>query len=178
MRKINLSQLTSLPSFSQNVSEFYKEAAICALTICGHKKGVQVKIFGVLEEKIELFWTDDIGEGVAKGWKDEAELVEYGATGIALLLLLNLTDYTIFERSPKGTRADFWVGKINEDGEEELTGLLEISGMKKETPNNRINARLNKRIKRMEESPFRTIPFYVFIIEFTAPKVKYHKNER
>ncbi|HFA52169.1 MAG TPA: hypothetical protein ENJ95_24390 [Bacteroidetes bacterium] len=117
-------------------------------------------------------------EDASKSWQDEDELVEYGAKAIALLLIEKFTEYKEFQRSAKGTGADFWIGETDEKGFVNYMALLEVSGMKKETSDNRINARINNRIKRLEKMAHKNIPYYIVVVEFASPKSKISKNEK
>ncbi|MCG8585560.1 MAG: hypothetical protein MI757_12690, partial [Pirellulales bacterium] len=44
-------------------------------------------------------------------WNDEEYTTEQAAYGVSLLLIQHLTDFTVIERSPRGTGFDYWLGK-------------------------------------------------------------------
>ena len=93
---------------------------------------------------------------------------EHGAYGVAILLVLALTEYTIIERSRKGTGFDFWLG--NNKNEENLfqgKSRLEVSGIRRGD-----RQVISERIKRkriqigMGDGK---LPGIVVVVEFSMP---------
>ena len=74
----------------------------------------------------------ELSQELKTTWSDEQELVEFAAVGIALPLALLLTSYTDTQRAEKGSRADFQLGRKDENGLPILEVLLEVSGIYKE----------------------------------------------
>lgn len=50
--------------------------------------------------------------------------------------------------------------------------LLEISGLFRETDNNRVSSRVGVKIKQVQQSPLNFLPSFVIVTEFSIPKGK------
>lgn len=65
MRKLNLDDLKNgQPGISPDVANFLTEAAIVCLIKNGHKSGVELKVEGFFEEKIQLIWSKEPDEQI------------------------------------------------------------------------------------------------------------------
>lgn len=65
-------------------------------------------------------------------WNDQEYTTEQAAYGIALLLLSKLTEFTVVERSRKGTGFDYWLGKPTDSSDLpfQKSMRLEVSGIR------------------------------------------------
>jgi hypothetical protein len=103
-------------------------------------------------------------------WNDEQYTTEQGAYGVAFLLILSLTDYTVIERSRKGTGFDYWLGK-KEDQKDlpfKNSARLEVSGIRNGDVS-KVNSRTLKKLKQVEPTDKTMLPAYIVIVEFNAP---------
>jgi hypothetical protein len=93
------------------------------------------------------------------------EATEYGACAIAILLVLDLTEFTVIERSRKGTGFDYWLGD-----EENLfqQARLEISGILKGSRND-IAHRVDEKRRQTARAGHSKTPAYVCAVEFGGP---------
>jgi len=106
-----------------------------------------------------------------RSWKDKKEATEFGACGIAILIILDLTDYTVVSRSSTDTGIDYWLGtEENEDDPPSYINKarLEVSGILKGN-NNDIQARVRKKLKQVEPSDDTALPAYIVVVEFSKP---------
>jgi hypothetical protein len=103
-------------------------AAVC-LETQRHNSGVSLTVDGDYTGNFSLTW-DQLTEQHFRTCADIQEATEYGACGVAVLVIRETTGKTILERSAKGTGFDFWVGE-EEDAELPFQGMtrLEISGI-------------------------------------------------
>ena len=110
MRKLNLNNLKEgIGGLTEAFGSFLAEAAMVCLET-NHQKGKAIlKVEGDFKENFEINWTGKLTEEVRNSWHDKKEATEYGATAIALLLLLELTDYDRFKRTRGGT--DYMISK-------------------------------------------------------------------
>jgi len=112
-------------------------------------------------------------------YNDEEFATELGAYGVAFLLILDLTDYTIIKRSRRGTGFDYWLGKA-ENGEElpfQNKERLEVSGIRS-GDNSRVKSRVNKKLKQVQASNATALPAFIVVVEFSAPLSQMVRNER
>lgn len=64
-------------------------------------------------------------------WNDEEFTTEQAAYGIAFLIIRELTDLTVIERSRKGTGFDYWLGTTTDEGQPFKNKVrLEVSGIR------------------------------------------------
>lgn len=173
METININQLEiGLPGITKKGGGYFFEATVYCLELAGHQSGVSFFVETDKITKYQLIWEGDLEEEVATTWNDKQVLTEHGAMGLALLLVLELTDYSFFKRSRKGTGGDFLLGKKIKNNLPILDGILEISGIDKETPTNKIEYRVNEKIKRFKKLKVMNPYSYIIVIEFNTPKAK------
>lgn len=174
MLEINLDELRKgLPGFTSIASSYLAEAATYCLNISGHKTGVNLTLeVGDEKKDVIVNWYSALPQDVESTWQDEQELVEYAAVGIALPLVLTLSEYTDVQRARKGSGVDFWLGQKDENGFPILEALLEISGILKKNSRNTVTARLQQKIRQARRSPYKNIPVYIVVIEFSIPMAK------
>ncbi len=177
MFRIDIDELRKgFPGFTPVAGSYLAEAAIYCLEYSGHESGTELNLH--LEgddELVPLIWHSKLPSDAASTWKDEQELVEYAAVGIALPLILNLTEYSEVQRARKGSGVDYWLGRKDERGFPILEALLEVSGILKESRGNSLNARVQKKKQQVKQSPYKNLPVYVIVVEFSTPKAKLNK---
>jgi len=119
----------------------------------------------------EIVWTGKVTEQIKKTWNDTQEMTEYGASGVAILLILKLTKYTVIERSRKGTGFDYWLGDKNSLLPFQSSARLEVSGILK-GDNTIFNSRVKQKLKQTFPTDSTNLPAYVVVVEFGLPKAK------
>ena len=178
-RKLNLDILKKgLPGVSKAMGAILAEAAMVCLAKNGHHSSIEMKVTGDFEETFEVIWSDKVNIVIDGTWQDLKEATEFGATGIALLLIDKLTEYHAFERS-KGEAFDYYLKKnfvnYQQNKKEGDIALLEISGIWEEKKGNTINRRINLKKKQVQNIPI-DMDIYILVTEFSFPKVKIIKK--
>ena len=85
------------------------------------------------------------------------------------MLALHQTDYTVIERSRKGTGFDYMLG----DRQEPFfipKARLEVSGIMHETDGNTVEQRFRQKSKQTLKTDTTRLPAYVAVVEFSKPK--------
>jgi hypothetical protein len=160
------------PGWSLTFGATCADAAAVCLDDQGHPERVELKINGIQSGELELQW-NQIDDITRRFNADQEVATEYGAYGIAALIMPQITHYTIIERSVKGKGFgfDFWLGSI--DDTETLfqrKARLEVSGIRKGTETI-IQSRVKMKLKQI--SPSDTVaPGYVAVIEFGTPEAR------
>lgn len=177
MRKINLDILRKgIPVISKKTGAFLAEAAAICFVLNGYESGVKLKVEGAVDEIFEVEWEDVITEEVLNSWNDAREATEFGATALAILLLLENTEFQYFIRAYQGTGIDYWLGKGRYDGAqlptESRAGRLEISGILSESKGNTLNMRIAQKTKQVKQTDDTDLPVYIIVVEFSYPKAK------
>lgn len=131
---------------------------------------------GDFAEEFAVVWQQSIRQDAKTTWGDSRETAEFGATALALLLILAMTDYHEFERKEQGGGFDFAIwkpaqptGKVNV---ERKSGRVEVSGILKETPGNTINMRVAIKKRQAAKSTELNLQIFIVIVEFGMPKAK------
>ncbi|BAZ10786.1 hypothetical protein NIES4071_26100 [Calothrix sp. NIES-4071] len=149
----------------------YDAAAVC-LDDQNHPYRVPFQIDGIQETTVELQW-NSIDDTVRRFNADQEVATEYGAYGIAALLMPYLTGLTIIERSIKGKGFgfDFWLGSIdNPDTLFQRKARLEVSGIRNGS-DSIVQSRVKMKLEQI--SPSDTLsPGYVCIVEFGTPRTR------
>jgi hypothetical protein len=169
--KLNLSDLEQgMPGITPRFGACLAEAACFCLENQNHGTGVQMKIDGEFRHSLRLQWPacEDKAQR-ARCWGDSDVATENGAYGIAALVINELTNYRIVERSRKGTGFDFWLGK---KGSASLLfqekARLEVSGIMKGDEQS-IAARVRRKMKQISPSDG-PLPGVVAVVEFGVPR--------
>lgn len=156
-----------LPGISDAWGKFLCEAGFCCLDLKNHASGVEMQVKGDSESVFQIFWNDEITEQTRNAWKDTQELTEYAATGIAICLIVEMTEYTVIKRARIGEGVDYWLGFKSDELPFRNKARLEISGIFTGD-----EAKIKARLKQKKNQTFPTdgeYPVYVVIVEFSKP---------
>lgn len=136
---------------------------------------------------MSISWEQENQEDLEKGW-DKKDAIEWGATMIALSLVAH-ENYRILQRAQSLQPSkeedeedeeeeggfDYWLGNNSNNPDEfdefEDRVKLEISGILKGAEG-KINARIRKKVKRLQESNCLNIEAIILVVEFSNPKAK------
>lgn len=167
-RKLLLNELEKgLPGISKTWGKFLCEAGFCCLDLKNHASGVEMQVKGDSESVFQIFWNDEIMEQIRNAWNDTQELTEYAATGIAICLIVEITEYTVIKRARIGEGVDYWLGFKSDKPPFRNKARLEISGIFTGD-----KAKIKARLKQKKDQTFPTdgeYPAYVVIVEFSKP---------
>ena len=157
------------PGWSLTFGATCADAAAVCLDDQEHSKQVSLQIDGQRAYQVQLHW-NAIDETIRRFNADQEVATEYGAYGIAALVMPHLTNLTIIERSVKGKRFgfDFWLGSVDDVGTLfQRKARLEVSGIRKGS-NAMIRSRVNTKLRQISFSDTLS-PGYVSVIEFGTP---------
>lgn len=150
------------------------EACVVTLKRQEHSNlGTQLEVKGDYDMQVTLTWEDIYNEQINNAWQNQNEATEHGAECIAVLLALNLTDYTVIQRSKKYDGFDYWLGKSN-DPLFQKKARLEISGIYDNSIE--VNRRFKIKLTQTDQSDHVKLPAYVGIVEFSNPLIKFGKK--
>ncbi|MEM9884492.1 MAG: hypothetical protein AAF849_01265 [Bacteroidota bacterium] len=174
MERIKLYELANQVSgITEIVGNFFAEAAQVCLELNGHTSGVEIHVEGLYERNIVLEWSKELDKEKLLSWKDEKEATEYGATAIALLIVLHFGDYEFAERSPQFALGDFYLKSAAlENTSSKDEAFLEISGIFKKTAGNTINIRIKQKRKQLKNKPIKNENVLIAVVEFSKPQAK------
>jgi hypothetical protein len=173
---INLSDIRNgFPGMSSVICAQCYEACMVCFHRHNHNDGVLLDLQGDVIAKIALQWEDYFDDQIDRTWKDPEYSTEHGAICISAMLVKECTEYTIIERSRKGTGVDYWLGK-EDDIPFHNSARLEISGIFKESEKNNLNKRLKIKKKQTNQSDSMQLPAYISIIEFSNPQAIFVKK--
>ena len=166
---INSLALGQMPGISVHTGGHFAEAASVCLELQDHNSGVCMKIDGDFDKNVVLTW-DQVTAQIEASQNDHQDATEHGAYGIAALLVENLMELTVTERSYKGTGFDYWLGKKDSDSvlfqksaRLEASGILEGSGSK-------IRTRVKAKLKQTQPSDGTLLPAIVVVVEYSSPQ--------
>lgn len=149
-------------------------AKACAVCLYGHQHStpVTLELAGEFSGPCIVIWEPAmITDQLMRSWGDPDEAAENGAAGLAILLTLACTEYTIVGRSRKGTGFDYWLGYEYEGPLFPDHGRLEVSGIYQGKEGD-INYRTKVKIGQTRRSDTLHLPAYAIVVEFSRPKAK------
>jgi hypothetical protein len=160
------------PGWSLTFGATCAEAAAVCLDVPGHPERAVLQIDGIQSCAIELQW-NAIDDTIRRFNADQEVATEYGAYGIAALIMPRLTNLTITERSVKGKGFgfDFWLGSIDDtDPLFQHKARLEVFGIRKGSEI-LIQSRVDMKLRQI--SPSDTVaPGYIAVVEFGTPSTR------
>ncbi len=154
-----------LPGVSPARGRAFAEAAAISLHRQGHKSGVELLLAGVLKKSFALQYPR-ITRQIDKSWADQDEATEDGACAMAFVLTMRVTDFTVIERSAKGTGIDYWLGYVSELPFQRAA-RLEVSGIAKGD-----ESAIARRVQQKKEQSRKSagsLKAYVCVTEFGTP---------
>ncbi|MEL6590913.1 MAG: hypothetical protein AAFQ87_00185 [Bacteroidota bacterium] len=157
-----------LPAISPAFGAFLVEACQVCLAQAEHESGVELGVIGDINDQLALQWEGELTEQIRNSWLDLGEATEYGATAMAILLVLALTDLTVVGRSVKGTGFDYWLGPAESSRESERFEekvRLEISGILSGDLK-LIERRVKAKLRQTQRSDHLGLPALVIVTEF------------
>ena len=90
---------------------------------------------------------------------------------------MRITDFTVIERSRKGTGFDYLLGEKHGDFYDPKA-RMEVSGISKETSTNTVLARYQAKVKQTDKSDDTMFPAYISIVEFSTPKALFGLKDK
>ena len=163
-----------IPGVTPVQARQHMEACIVCFDHHSHLTGVELSLHGNMDEVVCLDWDEAVDEHVRRSWNDMQEATEYGATAIAILLVLNRTEYTIIERAVKGDGFDYWLLEQESYDENDPvpigTARLEVSGILHAEKDSEIMYRVREKKKQTNVSDNRGLPAIIVVVEFSRPE--------
>lgn len=163
------------PGISPAAGKYLSEASKTCFDTQNHVSGVKISIEGISSEEFEVHWLGEIDDQIHRTWADQIEMTNYGACGIAVLLVLKFTKYTILQRARIGTGVDYWLSEKESELPFQNSARLEVSGILKER-NSAFNSRVNQKLKQTYPTDSGGLPAYIVVVEFSKPKAKMLKK--
>ena len=153
-----------LPTFADYIGAC---APVC-LEHQSHRSGVVMSVDGDNKADFQLTW-EALIERHRRTCADLQEATEYGAYGLAVLVLRETVGKTVMERSAKGPGFDFWIGD-EEDSQLPFKGLarFEVSGILN-GDDSAVQARVTQKKKQVSVSDIHGSPAYIAVVEFGRP---------
>ena len=170
MDKLNLSDIKQgLPGVSSVEGANLYENCIVELHRHGHLSPTILKVSADNDINLSIIWEDVFNSQLDRTYSDRQSSIERSAVCVSILLALRLTDYTIIERSRKGTGFDYMLG-YKDDVYYNPKARLEISGISEETRSNTLNKRFEQKSRQTDVSDSTNMPAYISIVEFKTPQ--------
>ena len=160
-----------MPGISPTFGAALAEAASVCFAEEDHTTGVGLHVDGDFNHSFTVSWTLPLDPGqVRRTWADQEVTTEHGAYGVAALLVTELTEYTVTDRSRKGTGFDYWLGpKGSTQGLFQDKARLEVSGIRR-GDERAIRARVAKKAKQTQQSAETKLRAVVAVVEFGTPR--------
>lgn len=100
-------------------------------------------------------------------WNDLEFTTEQGAYGVALLIIRAVTDFTVIERSRKGTGFDYWLGYEEDELSFSTKARLEVSGIRSGDTQS-VKKRVKRKLNQTNISDG-SLPALIVVVEFGTP---------
>ena len=167
--KLKLTDLRSgAPGITSAFGEGLAEAASVCLEDREHSSPTPMQISGEIGGRAILEWQTTSAQ-IRRCWNDDEEATEHGAYGIATLLVPQVSDLQVVERSKKGTGFDYWLGSSTEtESLFQNRARLEVSGIRTGTEP-AVAGRVRKKLKQTERSDA-DLSAVVVVVEFGEPQ--------
>ena len=169
MKSLALSVLSNgMPGLTPSQGAVMAEAGSVCLDSEGHGSPVTVTVDGEFSATFQITYLP-ITDQMRNGYRFATRVTDQGACGIAILVLLDLTDYEVLEEADRGTHFDYWLvprGSFLFQG----SARVEISGLR-HADDAEISTRTRRKIKQIDRSAS-ILPGFVVVVEFSRPLVR------
>jgi hypothetical protein len=156
------------PGITSRFGAALAEAASVCLDERGHSSPAFMTVHGTLEAKAELSWQSP-DDQARRCWADPEVATEYGAYGLATLLVPEISGLTVVERSKKGTGFDYWLGEKGDEGPLfQGKARLEVSGIRTGS-DTAVESRAKQKLRQTQPSDG-AVPAIVVVVEFGRPQ--------
>jgi hypothetical protein len=170
-RTIALETLSAqIPAITDEAVGFYKENCMVCFHHNGHESGVALVVnYNDSVVGFRVQWTGTVTDRMLRAYRETTRATDMAACAIALILVRELTEYTVVEQACIGTTIDYYLATqaIDTDLIFNHTARLEVSGILKETEKNTIEGRIKDRIDRLK--PEGNLPDLITVVEFSKP---------
>ncbi|MEK7395445.1 MAG: hypothetical protein AAB116_00775 [Candidatus Poribacteria bacterium] len=164
-----------IPAITSDFGGVLAETGAICFESVNHKNGVELNVSvssedGSFDVKCPVFW-QDVTDQMRSCYGDLEFTTEHGAYGVAILLILSLTDYTVIERSRKGTGFDYWLGR-KDDVLFQKSARLEVSGIRNgdiDAIRAKVRARVKTKLNQVRRSDELGLPAFIVVVEFSNP---------
>lgn len=164
---LHLSHLAGgVPALTQSILNTLAEAACVALSMHGHENPVTLHVSGGKQQNYSLH-SFAVTDAMRRTYADAVECTEFGACGVAILLVLAETNYTVVQRSYIGTGYDYRLGQ-KDDFLFQQTARLEVSGIGAGNEQE-VKQRTRQKIAQTSISDNTNLPAVVVVVEFSTP---------
>lgn len=177
LRLIDLTVLgiaPGIPALTPARGQFYAEAAAFCLEDRQHQQGASLNVKGLQELKCQLRWPAT-SEQSRRSYADTQDSTEFGAYGVAIALVKEVTGLSALHQSRKGTGFDYWIGESLDDLFQNAS-RLEISGIL-DGDDSTIKSRVKQKKRQTQRSDATTLlPAYACVVEFSRPEAHFVKR--
>ena len=169
---LNLNSLKKgLPGLTSAQGESFAEACSVCLNDNHSSKPIPLKVIGDIKEEAYINPLT-VTIQMKKCHNDLEVATENGAYALSFLIIQKFTDYTIIQRSRKGTGFDYWLGNSKKPLFQ--GARLEVSGIRNGSLSD-IKKRVRIKKKQVNSVPS-PLPSYVIVVEFSKPISEVVKN--
>ena len=167
------------PGLDSDAGASHRKAAMVCLDSQNHESGVHCELKSLTETEsiLRLKWNGAVTQQMKNTWYDRREATEMGAAGVAILVILAFTEYSILRRMDidEKTGMDYWLSKkanVGDLTENFLQGdaRLEVAG-RRSASTGTIRGIVQSKLKRSAKSDKTGTPAYVIVMEFSRPEI-------
>lgn len=167
------------PGLDKDTGGSHRIAAMVCLDSQKHVSGVNCEMKSLKEttSMLRLSWNEAVTQQMKNTWYDRREASEMGAAGLAILVILAFTEYTVLRRMDidEKTGMDYWLSKNANVGnltENFLKGdaRLEVAG-RRSASTGTIRDIVQSKLKRSTKSDETGTPAYVIVMDFSRPEI-------
>jgi hypothetical protein len=141
------------------------EAGSVCLEEEGHSQTATLHVDGDFDHDL-LLHRLEVDERMRRSHRFEPTATEKGACGVAVLMIHELTDYTVVEEAARGTHFDYWLGRPGSFLFQDAA-RLEVSGIRRGDASD-VRARVRTKERQIGRST-EPLPGFVVVVEFGRP---------
>ena len=164
-RKLSLHRLADgkCPCITAAQGRYLAEAASICIDHQQHTLTAALEVVGDAPEVFDLRRLQ-VNDQMARALADLKEATEFGAAGIAILLVEETTEFHAVQRAVNSTGIDYWLSE-KDDPDLAFSARLEVSGSLSGGGSER-KKRVRQKLKQTEQSDGRGLPAIVAVVEF------------
>ena len=166
---------TDIPALTDSFAKQMQEAVVMCMRTHNHASDVSCNLRDLdqILGEVRIRWRTLYSERIRRAYGDARNAAERAGEGIAILTILALTDYSVFERARIGDGFDFWLSRSDDDDQFlfQREAGLEAKGLSDAKYPSQIVKAVNDGIDQTRKSPNASVPVWVLATEFSRPVI-------
>ena len=165
----------AVPEMTESLVGYIYDAAVYCLHHGSHLSGVGCEVRDYESKVMDatMVWTKQYSGRIERTYGETDYAVEFAGEAVACLMVRELTDYTVIERSQRHDGVDFWLAERRDEDKFRFhrEARMESKGITEARYPSDIKTKVDGAITQTKRSDHTLLPAYIIVTEFSGPVI-------